>query len=73
MRLGAHESIAGGLVNAFERGHTATCDAIQVFTKSNRQWKAKPLSEEEIDAWREHLQLAAKGLEGRAVGVTGKG
>jgi deoxyribonuclease-4 len=53
MRLGAHESIAGGLVNAFDRGHTATCEAIQIFTKSNRQWKAKPLSEEEVAAWRE--------------------
>jgi deoxyribonuclease-4 len=53
MRLGAHESIAGGLVNAFDRGHTATCEAIQIFTKSNRQWKAKPLSEEDVAAWRE--------------------
>ena len=53
MRLGAHESIAGGLVNAFDRGHTATCETIQIFTKSNRQWKAKPLSEEDVAAWRE--------------------
>jgi deoxyribonuclease-4 len=55
MRLGSHESIAGGLVNAFERGHTATCDALQIFTKSNRQWKAKTLSDEEIAAWRERM------------------
>jgi deoxyribonuclease-4 len=55
MRLGAHESIAGGLVNAFERGHQATCDALQIFTKSNRQWRAKPLSDEEIAAWRERV------------------
>jgi len=56
MRLGAHESIAGGLVNAFDRGHTATCDSIQIFTKSNRQWKAKPLEDEEVAAWRERMQ-----------------
>jgi deoxyribonuclease-4 len=55
MRLGAHESIAGGLVNAFDRGHTATCDAIQIFTKSNRQWAAKELTEEEIAEWRERM------------------
>jgi deoxyribonuclease-4 len=55
MRLGAHESIAGGLVKAFERGHTATCDTVQIFTKSNRQWRAKPLSDEEIAAWRERM------------------
>jgi deoxyribonuclease-4 len=56
MRLGAHESIAGGLVNAFDRGHTATCEAIQIFTKSNRQWKAKPLEDEEVAVWRERMQ-----------------
>lgn len=55
MRLGAHESIAGGLVNAFERGHQATCETIQIFTKSNRQWRARPLSDEEIAAWRERM------------------
>jgi deoxyribonuclease-4 len=56
MRLGAHESIAGGLVNAFDRGQTATCDSIQIFTKSNRQWKARPLEDEEVAAWRERMQ-----------------
>ena len=55
MRLGAHESIAGGLINAFDRGHTATCDAIQIFTKSNRQWNARPLSDKEVAAWRERM------------------
>jgi len=60
MRLGAHESIAGGLVNAFDRGHTATCDSIQIFTKSNRQWKAKPLEDEEVAVWRERMQAEAK-------------
>ena len=59
MRLGAHESIAGGLVNAFERGHSATCDAIQIFTKSSRQWRARPLSEAEIAAWRERMDVEA--------------
>ena len=59
MRLGAHESIAGGLVNAFERGHSATCDAIQIFTKSSRQWRARPLSAAEIAAWRERMDAEA--------------
>ena len=59
MRLGAHESIAGGLVNAFERGHDATCDAIQIFTKSSRQWRARSLSEAEIAAWRERMDAEA--------------
>jgi deoxyribonuclease-4 len=55
MRLGAHESIAGGLVKAFDRGHTATCDAIQIFTKSNRQWAARALTDEEVAEWRDRM------------------
>ena len=48
MRLGAHESIAGGLHKAFGRAQAATCDAVQIFVKSNRSWAVKPLREEEI-------------------------
>jgi deoxyribonuclease-4 len=48
MRLGAHESIAGGLHKAFGRAQAATCDAVQIFVKSNRSWAVKPLTEEEI-------------------------
>ncbi|HUO05801.1 MAG TPA: deoxyribonuclease IV [Candidatus Binataceae bacterium] len=50
--LGAHMSIAGGVGEAFIRGKAAGCDAIQIFTKSSRQWAAKPLSEEEIAAFK---------------------
>ncbi len=55
MRLGAHESIAGGLVQAFERGKRATCETIQIFTKSNRQWRAKPLSEDDVVDFRQRM------------------
>jgi deoxyribonuclease-4 len=48
MRLGAHMSTAGGLYTAFKRGDDTGCDSILIFTKSNRQWKAKPLSEEDV-------------------------
>ncbi|MFQ5500495.1 MAG: deoxyribonuclease IV [Candidatus Zixiibacteriota bacterium] len=51
MLFGAHESIAGGVFNAIERGKKATCDTIQVFNKSNSQWRAKKLSSEEIDKY----------------------
>ena len=51
MRLGAHMSAAGGVYRAFERGRAAGCDSILVFTKSNRQWKAKPLTDEDIAAY----------------------
>jgi deoxyribonuclease IV len=46
--LGAHMSIAGGVGNAFLEGKKVDCDAIQIFTKSSRQWAAKPLAKEEI-------------------------
>lgn len=51
MRIGAQVSTAGGVFNAHARGRDIGCDSIMIFTKSNRQWKAKPLSEEDITAW----------------------
>ena len=47
MRLGAHMSIKGGFKNAIDRGEQINCDSIQIFTKSNRSWKTKPISEDE--------------------------
>ena len=47
MRLGAQMSAAGGLHEAFKRGHEAGCDSMLVFTKSNRQWAAKPITAED--------------------------
>ena len=51
MIFGAHESIAGGVYNAITRGQEATCDAIQIFNKSNSQWRAKKLVADEIDQY----------------------
>lgn len=53
MRLGAHISSAGGLHSAFKRGEDAGCDSMLIFTKSNRQWKASPLKDEDIALFRE--------------------
>lgn len=53
MRLGAQMSVAGGLHHAFERAAEAGCDAMMIFTKSNRQWRAKPLSDDDVKAYRE--------------------
>jgi deoxyribonuclease-4 len=46
--LGAHMSIAGGVGNALLEGKKVDCEAIQIFTKSSRQWASKPLEKEEI-------------------------
>lgn len=48
MLLGAHMSISGGVDKSLPLGKKAGCDTIQIFTKSSNQWKAKPLSDEEI-------------------------
>lgn len=49
MQFGAHESIAGGVFNAIYFGQKATCDTVQLFNKSNNQWRAKKLGAEEVD------------------------
>ncbi len=47
--LGAHTSISGGVFNALYNGQKIGCDVIQLFSKNQMQWKAKPLLEEEVD------------------------
>jgi deoxyribonuclease IV len=47
-RLGAHMSIAGGLPRAVDRAAAARSQALQIFTKSAGQWRARPLPDAEI-------------------------
>ena len=54
--FGAHMSIAGGIDQAPERGRRTTCDVIQIFTKSNLQWKARPIEESERARFLENLR-----------------
>lgn len=51
--IGAHMSIAGGHERAIQRGAEIGCGAIQMFTKSNSQWAAKPLTEEGVRRFKE--------------------
>lgn len=50
--LGAHVSVAGGLTNAFIEAKSLKCEAIQIFSKNQRQWQSKPLEAETVDGWR---------------------
>ena len=43
--------MAGGLETAFARGAELRMTAIQVFTRNNTQWKIKPLTAAQIEAW----------------------
>lgn len=61
--LGAHVSVAGGLHNAFAEAKALKCEAIQIFSKNQRQWKAKELTAEGVDAW----QLGRKASKVRAI------
>jgi deoxyribonuclease-4 len=54
-------SIAGGVDRAPLRGRAVGCDTIQIFTKSNRQWGARPLSDAEVDAFRANLDATGIG------------
>jgi deoxyribonuclease-4 len=42
--LGAHVFIGGGLEMSFTRGEELKCEAIQIFSKNQRQWKTVPIS-----------------------------
>ena len=55
-RFGAHQSIAGGLHLAFERGERATCDTLQIFDKSNTQWAARDFTALDLELWFEAWQ-----------------
>jgi deoxyribonuclease IV len=51
--LGAHLSIAGGIPKAVERAEAAGCEALQIFTKSVGQWKARVLDDREVAEFRD--------------------
>ncbi len=55
INIGAHVSIAGGVHTAPQRAIDLKATALGLFTKNQRQWAAKPLRTEEIDAFREGL------------------
>jgi len=54
--VGAHVSISGGVENAPLNAMEIGAKAFAMFTKNQRQWKAKPLSEESIEAFRTNLE-----------------
>jgi deoxyribonuclease IV len=43
--IGCHVSISGGFFKAIDEGMEIGCTAVQIFTKSNRQWASKPIDD----------------------------
>jgi deoxyribonuclease-4 len=54
--LGAHESVSKGLHYAFDKIRQVGGESLQIFTRNQRQWNPKPLSEEEIEKYSESWQ-----------------
>ena len=58
MKLGAHESVAGGMFTAIERGRQDGCEAIQIFARPSQQWRARPFDPDEVSVFRsEHAAV----------------
>ena len=56
--VGAHVSTAGGVFNAPLNAKEIGAKAFALFTKNQRQWRARPLTEEVIGKFRENLKRA---------------
>lgn len=56
--LGAHVSIQGGLTNAFINAKNIGADSFALFTRNQRRWESKPLSEDEILDFKNALALS---------------
>ena len=54
MLLGAHESTSGGLHEAFPRALADGAEALQIFTKSSRMWRAKEITSDDAALFRKH-------------------
>ena len=54
--FGSHLSIAGGLVNALIEAQRLNMDCVQVFTRNQRQWSARPLGDDERSVWATKLK-----------------
>jgi deoxyribonuclease-4 len=46
--FGSHLSIAGGLYKAIEAAEPLGMGTVQIFTKNQQQWRARPLERESI-------------------------
>ena len=54
--VGAHVSSSGGVFNAPLNAQKIGAKAFALFTKNQRQWKAKPLDEKTVEKFKENLQ-----------------
>lgn len=55
-KLGAHMSVAGGFFKAVDAAKCLGMDVVQIFTKNNNQWAAKPIAEADVEKFRGSLE-----------------
>jgi len=56
--LGAHTSINGGVQTAIKRAEKLKFTAIQIFTKNNNRWEARPLDIVDINDFKNRLKAS---------------
>lgn len=61
LRFGAHMSMAGGYHHAVNSAHAVGFTTVQLFTKSNNQWRAAALTDEHVNAFRAALSETGVG------------
>ncbi|GAI02637.1 unnamed protein product, partial [marine sediment metagenome] len=77
MLLGAHISIADGISESVLHGKKIGCNTIQIFVKSNLQWKARDINKFEIqeflrnkiERYSEDTELNKIELDSRDIGI----
>jgi deoxyribonuclease IV len=57
-RFGVHTSIAGGLQNSVKEAIEKGCDGFQIFARNPRGWSERPLTSEEIKAFKDAREQA---------------
>lgn len=55
VRIGFHVSIAGAISNSIDNALKIGCNTFQIFTRNPRGWIAKPLIENEVEAFQTKL------------------
>lgn len=54
-KIGAHMSVAGGFFKAVDAAKNLGMDVVQIFTKNNNQWAAKPIAPEDVQKFQGSL------------------
>jgi deoxyribonuclease IV len=63
LAFGSHVSASGGVDKAPQRGLDVGAEAIQIFSKNERQWQAKPLDPAAVERFRAEVERIGIGFD----------